>query len=155
VQITFLFRPSCLDTVPKNSCKFNPHWAPTRHDYLLFQPMQSSRLRRRRQIRVINYIIMPPVSREDGADHISFIARLASIRCHKIPANSIPIRHLLGMTILFQPKQSSRVRRRKQIRVINYIIMPPVSREDGADHISFLPVLPRYGAGNSCKFNPH
>jgi hypothetical protein len=28
-----------------------------------------------------------------------FIARLASIRCHKIPASSIPIQHLLGMTI--------------------------------------------------------
>ncbi len=165
------------------------------------QPKQSSRVRRRKQIRVINYIIMPPVSREDGAEHIfvlivrlasircrkipankrrtivrlykslnsgwkikiiesrffdhtinlkpqfcltcaethncasllNFIARLASIRCRKIPANSIPIRHLLGMTIFcIQPKQSSRVRRRRQIRVINYFIIPPVSREDGA-----------------------
>ncbi len=65
------------------------------------QPLQSSRVRRRIQIRIINYFTMPPVSREDGTLLIFlFMARLASIRCHKIPANSVPIRHLLGMTIL-------------------------------------------------------
>ena len=41
------------------------------------------------------------------------------------------------MNVLNKPKQSSRVRRRTQIRIINYSIMPPVSRDDGTLHIFF------------------
>jgi hypothetical protein len=160
------------------------------------QPEQSSRVRRRSQIRIINYFIIPPVSRDDGALHIFFYRPSCLDTVPKILANTrrtivrlyrgqntrentkiiesrniffdkiINIKPQFCMTCvethncasllhLFQPKQSSRVRRQTQIRFINYFIMPPVSRDDGKLHISFLPVLPRYGAENYCKYKTH
>ncbi len=138
----------------------------------LFQPKQSSRVRRQTQIRFINYFIIPPVSRDDGALHIFFYRPSCLDTVPKIIANTrrtivrlykslntrgntkiiesrnvffdktINVKPQFCMTCvethncasllhLFQPKKSSRVRRGTQIRIINYFIMPPVSRADG------------------------